>query len=428
MRLSMSHAGTVLLAGVLFCGCAGNGAQDGSSENDGNVVHIELGPDAAEKAQEALILAEPGDVIEFAEGEFAFTSTLSLDGVKGVTIRGQGIEKTTLSFKGMGQGTGGEGLKVTADKFTIEDLTVADSPGDAIKVEGADGVVFRRVRTWWTGGPDPENGAYGIYPVLSKNVLIEHCVAECASDAGIYIGQSEDAILRHNKAMRNVAGIEIENTVRVDVYDNEATNNTGGMLVFSLPGLVLKNGSHCRVFNNHLYENNHDNFAKAGNIVADVPPGTGLMIMANDHVEVFHNDIHDNQTANCSIVSYIATQRPYDDPEYDPYPEAIHIHDNVFAGGGDNPSGAIGDLVAPLVGGQMPDILYDGIVDKEKMVDGALPAELRLYIHDNGDADFANINLGKVLIEEQPPSISRDLQAHAGALPPLPEVVVAGVD
>ena len=47
--------------------------------------------------------------------------------------------------------------------------------------------------------------------------------------------------------------------------------------------------------------------------MAAVPPGTGLMIMANDHVEVFDNDIHDNQTANCSIISYIATQRPYDD-------------------------------------------------------------------------------------------------------------------
>lgn len=428
MRLSMSQSGIVLLTAALLCGCAKDGGDSAGNGNGTHVIRIEPGPKAAEDAQEALILAEPGDVIEFAEGTFEFTGTLSLYDTEGVTIRGQGIEKTTLSFKGMGQGTGGEGLKITADKFTIEDLTVADTPGDAIKVEGADGVVFRRVRTWWTGGPDPENGAYGIYPVLSKNILIEYCIAECASDAGIYVGQSEDAILRHNKATRNVAGIEIENTVRADVYDNVATNNTGGMLVFSLPGLVLKNGSHCRVFNNHIYENNHDNFAKAGNIVADVPPGTGLMIMANDHVEVFDNDIHDNQTANCSIISYIATQRPYDDPEYDPYPEAIHIHDNVFAGGGDNPSGAIGDLVAPLVGGQMPDILYDGIVNTEKLVDGTLPAELRLYIHDNGDADFANIHLGALLTEEQPPSLSLDLEAHAGQLPPLPEVVVAGVD
>ena len=49
-------------------------------------------------AQEALIYAEEGDVIEFAAGEFKLTKTLSLDGTKNVTIRGQGIDKTILNF------------------------------------------------------------------------------------------------------------------------------------------------------------------------------------------------------------------------------------------------------------------------------------------------------------------------------------------
>jgi len=36
-----------------------------------------------------------------------------------------------------------------------------------------------------TGGLSETNGGYGLYPVLSKNVLSEDCIARDASDAGI---------------------------------------------------------------------------------------------------------------------------------------------------------------------------------------------------------------------------------------------------
>ena len=63
-------------------------------------------------------------------------STLSLD-VSGVTVRGQGPDKTILSFKDQGQGTGGEGLLVTSkDDVTLEDLAVEDARGDGIKANG----------------------------------------------------------------------------------------------------------------------------------------------------------------------------------------------------------------------------------------------------------------------------------------------------
>ena len=55
-----------------------------------------------------LINAKPGDVIELGEGRFDFTSTLSLD-VSHVTLRGKGPDKTILSFKNQGAGTGRRG-------------------------------------------------------------------------------------------------------------------------------------------------------------------------------------------------------------------------------------------------------------------------------------------------------------------------------
>ena len=84
------------------------------------------------------------------------------------------------------------------------------------------------------------------------------------------------------------------------------------------PTCPKKDGRLCRVFNNKVIANNHDNFAPKGNIVATVPPGTGVMIMANDEVEVFDNTIEKNQTTGLSIVSYLLTDKPTQGPQVRP--------------------------------------------------------------------------------------------------------------
>jgi parallel beta-helix repeat protein len=220
--------------------------------------------------------------------------------------------------------------------------------------------------------------------------------------------------VRRNRATHNVAGIEIENSIDADVYENHTSDNCGGVLVFSLPNLPAKNGRGCRVFKNVIENNNHPNFAPEGNIVAMVPPGTGLMVMAYDNVEVFENKFKDNGTVNVGILSYLVTEKKYDDPDYDPFPEGIAVHHNAFSGGGDKPAGDMGDKLKLLVGGKFPDIAYDGIVDEKKIVDGKLPDELRLSIHDNGDADFANFDLANFdPVRFKFPKVSRDLAPHA---------------
>ncbi|HEX3726927.1 MAG TPA: parallel beta-helix domain-containing protein [Pirellulales bacterium] len=415
---------------VLLCAMALAGCSQGTSRS-GKVTKIEPGPDAHKRAQTALINAKPGDVIEFTEGKFEFPSTLSLE-ASDVTIRGQGEDKTILSFNQQGQGTGGEGILATSkNNFTLESLAVEDAKGDAIKVNGCDGVTFRKVRVSWTGGPKATNGGYGFYPVLSQNILIEHCIARDASDAGIYVGQSENIIVRNNVAERNVAGIEIENSINADVYDNLATDNTGGILVFSLPDLPKKVGHHCRVYHNKIVANNHENFAPKGNMVASVPAGSGVMILANRQVEVFDNEIENNQNISLSISSYQVTGRPFaQDKGYDPYCEAIYVHDNQFVGGGDKPNGKLGELVASLADGKLPAIVYDGVIDEKKAVDGKLPADLAIRIRNNGDADFMNFNFAQLNLEnpaENKEKVSRDLTPYEGEGPTLSPVKIAGV-
>jgi parallel beta-helix repeat protein len=380
---------------------------------------IQPGPHAQLDLQTALIDARPGQVVELAAGRYDFDATISL-AVPGVTLRGAGADQTVLNFQGLRQGTGGEGLLVTADRFTLEDLAVEDARGDAVKVSGADGVTFRRVHVEWTGGGKTTNGSYGLYPVLCRNVLIEECSVRGSSDAGIYVGQSKNIIVRNNRAYENVAGIEIENSIAADVYGNELTNNASGLLIFTLPDLVEKTGRQCRAFRNKIVANNHDNFAAKGNIVAQVPRGIGVLVMASDEVEIFDNDLRDNQTANLGIISYQVTGLKFTDEGYDPYCESIWVHGNRFSGGGDRPAGDLAALRLVLLRTTLPDMLVDWSEDPAKQVEGRLPSRLRTLFSDNGDADFARVDLTAKV--PSPGKISQDIAPSIGKHEPLPAV------
>ena len=347
---------------------------------------------AEEQIMAQLIDAQPGDVIELPEGTFSFDRGLSLT-VDGVTLRGQGMDKTILSFAD--QVAGAEGLLVTASDFTIEDLAIEDAKGDGLKINEGENITIRRVRAEWTNGPSTENGAYGIYPVQTTNVLVEDTVTIGASDAGLYIGQSRDVIIRGNRAEYNVAGIEVENTVNADVYNNVATNNTGGILVFNMPNLPQVGGA-VRVFDNQVFANNTDNFGHPGTPVAGVPAGTGVIVNSNDRVEIFNNEISDNQTGNIIVSSLFSTG--YSDMSaadtFDPYPESIFIYDNDFSGGGEDPDTPELKLALALMfanEGRLPDIIWDGFFDTAKMVDGVMPDDLKICIQ-NGDVGILNAN------------------------------------
>jgi parallel beta-helix repeat protein len=348
---------------------------------------IQPSENAYEDIQEALILAEPGDVIRLTSGIFNLQDSLSLD-VEGVQIEGEGMNQTILNFAD--QQSGAQGLSVTSDNVTLQDFSIQNAKGDAIKVKGVTNIKFLRVKTEWTNGPNSENGAYGLYPVESTNVLIDGCIAIGASDAGIYVGQSKNIIVRNSRAEFNVAGIEIENSYYADVFNNVATNNTGGILVFDLPGLPQQGGHHIRVFNNRSVGNNTDNFAPEGNIVGEVPRGTGIIIQANSNVEIFNNEIGDNDTVNIAVVTY---GNETDDVTYYPHPKSIQIHGNKFGPTGYNPDtskGELAEILFELSDGNMPDIFWDGLVPISQIIFGQ-PEDEKMIITNNGDATFLAI-------------------------------------
>ncbi len=371
------------------------------------------GANAQERVQTALIDAKPGDVIELAAGRYDFTDGLSLD-VDGVTVKGAGPGQTILSFAG--QKGAGEGLLVTSDRVTVRDFSLQDTKGDGIKAKGSDQISFLNLVVEWTGGPKETNGAYGVYPVSSTNVLVDKVTVRGASDAGIYVGQSRNIVVRNSTAEFNVAGIEIENSMNADVYDNVATRNAGGILVFDLPNLPQMGGHSTRIFRNRVVDNDTPNFAPKGNIVANVPTGTGVMLMANKNVHVFDNEIDGNASAAVILIAYSQT---FDDKTYNPLPRDIVVRNNRLGRNAWAPAFPGGAILAKALGGTVPPVIWDGVVTWP----GSEAVRVRL-----SDGPVVNLNLPKPgAMMEANPKISPTL-GDAAIEEPKPVVLPADQD
>ena len=391
-----------LLISTLFCLVNYNCSQT----QDSSYSSITIDAANFEKhLQEILITADSGAVIELPEGRFSVARSLSVDGIQGLTIKGQGQDKTILSFKDQIQGA--EGLSIKANDITLEGFTIEDSKGDGLKLLDSHGVVLRNLNITWTSGADSTNGGYGIYPVACQKVLIEHCEASYASDAGIYVGQSTNVVIRDNLAHHNVAGIEIENSRNVDCYNNTAENNTGGILIFNLPDLPQAFGFNVRVHDNASIDNNFQNFSPKGGMVNTLPPGSGMLVVAHKDLEVFNNKISGHKTLGLGVISYLFTGRSFDTSNgFEPYYYNVNIHDNVFERPEDttDQTTEFGQIISGLFQGQPQDILIDGIFHPDTGV--GQPVCFR----NNGEGlRYTNLNAG---LAEDPADMIKTLNQN----------------
>jgi len=392
---------TMLVAAIVCAGLSGAGAAD---------IAVPAGPDAAEKLTEALIMAQPGDVVSIGAGRFELTEGLSLD-VDNVTVRGAGPDQTILSFKG--QTGSGEGLLVTSKQVVLEAFAIEDTKGDGVKSKGSDQITFRNLRVEWTNGPDAKNGAYGVYPVSSRNVLVDGVTVKGAADAGIYVGQSENIVVRNSRVEYNVAGIEIENSMKADVYKNVATHNTGGILVFDLPNLPVQGGHDIRVFDNEVVNNDTPNFAPKGNTVAMVPKGMGIMVMANRNVHVFNNTLDQNGTTHVLIAAY---PNDYEDDNYMFVPRGVYVHGNTYGDGGNAPDGEVGKTISDVSGTPVPDVVWDGVTTIPEYFSWA-SAENGVYVDEAEGTSFVNLKMISQLLLPWGWWPDTDIAAYKGSLP-----------
>ena len=406
---------TVAAAALVLAGCGPQSADAPATDAAALPAVVSAEGDFAANLQTALIEARPGDTVRLPEGTFMLSTGLSLD-VDGVTVLGAGQDKTILDFSG--QTGAGEGLLVTSDDVTLTGFGIRDTKGDGIKSKGADRIVYRDLTVDWSGEPDEDNGAYGVYPVESRDVLVENVTVRGASDAGIYVGQSHNIIVRNSLAEFNVAGIEIENSSNADVYGNITRDNTGGILVFDLPDLPVIGGHSTRIFNNQIVHNNTRNFAPPGNIVAGVPSGTGVIILANRNVHVFDNDFAENRSAHVLLIAYT---EPFTDERYNPLPRDVVVRNNRWSGGGTDPQGMLAPL-AEALGGTLPAIVSDGVTRWP----GAEAQAANLVIDEAPEIGFVNLGIGAYPID--PPAVSPSMERPQGIPVPEPAAVTLPQD
>ncbi|HEY3136798.1 MAG TPA: parallel beta-helix domain-containing protein [Blastocatellia bacterium] len=290
---------------------------------------------AGESIQAAVDRAQPGDTIEVMPG--VYTEEVKID-VDNVTLRGirvetpppGGVSRPMLD----GGGKLSDGVLATGSNFRIENFDILRYTANGVVSQHARNVTFRDLKI-------DQTGLYGVYPVSCTGVRIERCVATGIADAALYVGQSRDIVVRDCEAHDNVTGIEIENSVNAVVENNFVHDNTGGILVFILPNNVSKVGHNCIVRNNRVINNNHPNFGNPNSIVSNVPPGTGVLVMAADNNEVAGNEVRGN---DCYGVAVFSLETAFEkDTAFDvgPIPENNWIHDNSYSDNGRNPAGAL---------------------------------------------------------------------------------------
>src|SRR5699024_12560084 len=102
-----------------------------------------------------------------------------------------------------------------------------------------------------------------------------------------------------------------------------------------LAGLSQR-GAKTRIFDNTVTHNVRENFAPGGSIVAEAPAGTGILVLSTNKVEIFNNNLQENNVAGTAVASYAAlvelglAPQPTD-PDYNPFPSNIYIHDNSYS-------------------------------------------------------------------------------------------------
>ena len=375
----------------------------------GRTFHVAPGPQATADMVTAMIQLRPGDTLEFGCGFFDIDQGLLIQATEDVRVQGCGKDETVLSFRNSENVTGLEALNVRG--ITVEGLTILDSPGDAFKLKGVKWGTLRGVRALWSGLgepiteanyqdrlhvpctappmnawntspdyiPNPASGRYGIYPVESQHILVEDSESVGASDAGIYVGQTNNAIIRTSRAAYNVMGFEIENVQGGEYDRNLAECNTGGFLIYDLENLT-QYGDTSVMLDNIARNNNTYNFAPGG-IVGAVPRGTGFITLGYDNIEIRNNLFEDHSTAAVIYTSYelIDGKGKTADRKLDPYTEGLHIHNNIFRNSGYSLpppdierllNGEIETILPTLIGfknlkrpGHGAHIVWDGLLD-----------------------------------------------------------------
>ena len=324
---------TRLLLLVSFTLLAGCHLTDDTRESPPGADFERFGrPDAVvhsgESIQSAVEAAGANAIIHVEPGVYAEAVRVNQPGVRLIGLGGPGDDPVVIENPGGVR----NGIDVRANDFTLVNVTVRGFDGNGVFLSGIDGFLLSRVIA-------RDNGAYGLFPVRSRNGVIEHSEASGHRDAGFYVGQATNVTMRQNLAHGNVVGIEASNSSGVKLLANEARDNSNGILVVLLPGRVINYSNDNLVAGNTVRGNNRPNFAAPGDIVAAVPAGTGLLVVGADRVIVEDNTVTGHDfigigVGSTLILAAIAGLPPEAFADIEPNADGVRVRNNRATGNG----------------------------------------------------------------------------------------------
>ncbi len=284
-----------------------------------------------------------GDKLLIASGNYAEEITITTDNLSLVGCGAHVDDRPRVIPDGGGTDINGI-FAANVDGLHFQSLEVFSWEENGIFVSGAQGVSFRDI----VGDGDNFKTVYAVFPVTSDDVLIETSYVKEIIDAGIYVGQSTNIEVRFNVVENNVAGIEVENSQYSRTHNNYATGNSGGVLVFKLPGPPLQLGSDHEVFSNVNISNNAVNIGSG--TVGLIPGGTGMIILSVDNSDIHHNLSTFNETFGFALLDQVVINvlvggmpLPFDPTSPDQTAEGNTVRSNNF-----NQNGGIPQSPAPF--------------------------------------------------------------------------------
>jgi parallel beta-helix repeat protein len=304
--------------------------------------------------QAAVDAAQPGDTVVVPAGRYHETVTITRSGI---TIRGG--RDAILDAAGFSTGIRASSGTITPgpDGFPVcPGLNLHDIHIDGLRIVNASftGVLLRGVDGFSVrDGAYSGNRAYAIFPICSRDGVVEGNSVEGTDDAAIYIGDSDDVLIARNRATNSTVGIEIENTTNTVVEGNIVTGNTAGIVAFVLPGLPVPHTTGLAIEGNVVAHNNRPNPVAPNDPdepVGNLPTGTGILVLGADAVLVARNQVIGNDSGGIAIIA-----NPFGaaDPRVDPEPDDVTVRSNVVRSNGLAPD----PVRSPFPGA---DIIYDG--------------------------------------------------------------------
>jgi parallel beta-helix repeat protein len=281
--------------------------------------------------QTAIDQSKPGGTVEVAPGLYHEALKIHIDNL---TLRGIADGSGQWPILD-GHGQFDNAVLATGNFFTIEQFQIRNYTDNGVKTDNIYGSIYSDLII---AAP----GQYGVFPVLNTHVLIQRVKVSGAKDAGIYVGQSRDIVVKDSESYKNNSGIEIESCVDGVVQSNYVHDNTLGILVWTSPeaDVIAKEGRNTTVVNNRVESNNSPSIATEA-FLQSIPPGIGILVLMADQTEVSHNTIKSNNSAGVGIAQasvFFDDIRSFTVP---PIPEQTWLHDNQYSSNGNQPAGFI---------------------------------------------------------------------------------------